>query len=50
MTNPAFSALVSACQTTLIATILLASALAFSQVWDHAVYLRALQDTLESPL
>lgn len=50
MTNSALSALVSAWRTTMIATILLVSALAFSQVWDHAVYLRALQDSLESTL
>jgi hypothetical protein len=46
MSNPAFSALVAAWTTTMIATTLFVVALAISQVWDGAVFLQALERAL----
>ena len=46
VTNTALSALVAAWTATMIATALLAAALALSQVWDGAVFLHAVRDTL----
>jgi hypothetical protein len=49
VTNTALSALVAVWTTTMIATTLLAAALALSQVWDGAVFLHAVRDTLSRP-
>jgi hypothetical protein len=49
LTNTALSALVAAWTTTTIAITLLAAALALSQVWDGAVFLHAVRDTLARP-
>jgi hypothetical protein len=46
MTDTAFSALVAAWATTLIATTLLVVALGLSRVWDSAIYLQELQGIL----
>lgn len=46
MTDTALSALVLAWATTMIATTLFAAALAFSRVWDSAIYLQGLQGVL----
>jgi hypothetical protein len=43
MTDTALSALVMAWTTTMIAITLFLTALAASEVWDSAVYIRALQ-------
>lgn len=50
MTDTALSSLVAAWTTTMIATTLFIAVLAVSRVWDGAVFLRALHDTLASPL
>lgn len=49
MTNTALSALYSAWITTTIATSLLSAALALSRVWDGAIFMHALRDTLIHP-
>jgi hypothetical protein len=46
MTDTALSALTLAWATTVIATTLFVTALAFSQVWDSTIYYQALQDAL----
>lgn len=46
MMDTALSALVLAWTTTMIATTLFVAALAFSQLWDNAVYVQVLQGVL----
>jgi hypothetical protein len=46
MPNTALSALFAAWTTTILASTLFVAALAFSQVWNSAVYLRGLQRAL----
>jgi hypothetical protein len=46
MTETPLTALMSAWNTTMLATTLLIAALALSQVWDSAVYFRALEDAV----
>lgn len=48
MSNSAFSALVTAWTTTMIATTIFIMALAVSRVWDGAIFLQALQRALSS--
>jgi hypothetical protein len=48
MSNSAFSALVAAWTTTMIATTIFITALAISQAWDGTVFLHALQRVLTS--
>ena len=48
MNETALSALVLAWTTTLIATTLFVAALALSQVWDSAAYVRGLESVLNS--
>jgi hypothetical protein len=48
MSNSAFSALVAAWTTTMIATTIFVAALAISRAWDGAVFLQALQRALNA--
>jgi len=47
MTDTAFSALVRAWATTVIAMSLLLAALALASAWDSSIYLQGLQDALK---
>jgi hypothetical protein len=50
MTNTAFSALVRAWATTVVATSLFVAALALARAWDSSIYLQGLQDALNLDL
>ena len=50
MTDTAFSALVRAWATTVIATSLFVAALALASAWDGSIYLHGLQDALNLDL
>jgi hypothetical protein len=47
MTDRAFSALVRAWATTVIATLLFLAALALASAWDSSIYLRGLREALK---
>jgi hypothetical protein len=50
MTNTAFSALVRAWATTVVATSLFVAALALASAWDSSIYLQGLRDALKLDL
>jgi hypothetical protein len=50
MTDTAFSGLIRAWATTVIATSLLVAALALASVWNSSIYLQGLQDAFNLDL